>query len=252
MKRPVLIWNGSRSPTAAELRAIAGAYRAGLVRDGDRLAPGLVNPQTAGEAQSAARSRSGKLKYELREARKQSRADVGQVRRQRAASRPQLAAEVRQYRAEWRDRINAQVAAMRSKHADDWQRRIAAARLPTLEAAAKLEAERESERGIRKSRRAERAARQAEPKSRRVAAIHKAESDYEVEGNIDPELVPIWRKVKNRIRTTGTRATRTEAFLEWVDANTDEVERMRAELFDPDDYAAELEAQEFARYAEAG
>lgn len=129
---------------------------------------------------------------------------------------------------------------------------IAAARSPVVEAAAKLEAKRESEREIRKSRRAERKARKAEPKPRGVAAIHKAESDYEVEGNIEPELVPIWRKVKNRIRTTGTRATRTEAFLEWVDANTAEVERMQADLFDPDDYAAELEAQEFARYAEAG
>jgi hypothetical protein len=95
---------------------------------------------------------------------------------------------------------------------------------------------------------AARKAKRAQPKAARVARFHTAESDYEVEGNIDPDLVPIWRKVKNRIRTRTGRKTRTEAFLEWVGENQAEVDAMRAELFDPDDLEAELMAQEAAHY----
>jgi len=51
-----------------------------------------------------------------------------------------------------------------------------------------------------------------------------------VERNLPDDLIPIWRKVKNRIRTAHTHKTRTEAFLEWVHENSDEVEAIRSRI----------------------
>lgn len=43
----------------------------------------------------------------------------------------------------------------------------------------------------------------------------RAESDQQVERNIEPELVPVWKAVKAKIKAT-PRATRTEVFEQWV------------------------------------
>lgn len=43
----MITWNGPRPPTPAEQHAIARGYRAGVIRDGDTVGPGLarrVNP----------------------------------------------------------------------------------------------------------------------------------------------------------------------------------------------------------------
>lgn len=50
MTRPVLIWEGSRPPTAAERRALARAWNAGELRNGDRVSTAQRNPSPAGEA----------------------------------------------------------------------------------------------------------------------------------------------------------------------------------------------------------
>jgi len=57
---------------------------------------------------------------------------------------------------------------------------------------------------------------------RMTAAERRAESDDEVRNNIDPELMPVWEKVKNKIKAT-ERMTRTEAFAHWAHDNTAEV-----------------------------
>lgn len=61
------------------------------------------------------------------------------------------------------------------------------------------------------------------------AARHKAsakerrsESDDYVRGNLPPELVGVWDRVKGRIQGSARR-TRTEAFLEWVQEHPEDV-----------------------------
>lgn len=63
---------------------------------------------------------------------------------------------------------------------------------------------------------------------RKRAAEKKRESDEEVERNIDKALVPVWRRVKSRIKPTD-RSTRTEAFLQWVHDNSAEVQELEAQ-----------------------
>lgn len=76
----------------------------------------------------------------------------------------------------------------------------------------------------------------------------RAESDGEVEGNLPPELVAVWRKVKRRVHA-GPRSTRTEAFLQWVHDNSAEVARIRDQAIERDVerlIAAEQEQRERA------
>lgn len=61
------------------------------------------------------------------------------------------------------------------------------------------------------------------PTGGRTAREKRAESDCEVEANIDdPGLRVVWHQVKHRIKP-GKRRTRTEAFLEWAAEHTSEV-----------------------------
>lgn len=65
-------------------------------------------------------------------------------------------------------------------------------------------------------------------KLRRTSAEARAESDDEVRRNVAPELHPVWRRVKRTIHGS-PRRSRTEAFLEWCEANPAEVERIQWE-----------------------
>lgn len=59
-------------------------------------------------------------------------------------------------------------------------------------------------------------------KLRSTARERREESDDEVRSNIDPQMVPVFNAVRRHIKA-GPRRTRTEAFLEWVEENPDEV-----------------------------
>lgn len=77
---------------------------------------------------------------------------------------------------------------------------------------------------IRAERRYQKEIRAAEKKKpERVSSREKRqESDTEVESNIRPELVSLWRKMKRQFRAT-PRKSRTEAFEEWIEAHPDVV-----------------------------
>lgn len=260
-----VVWTGARAPTPAELRAIGAAWRAGMLRPGDRVscraapaaarAPSRARPPAqprrrrnpSSEYQDY-RVRIGKLQYDLRKAKAQSRSEVARLRARRDLSRPKLEAEIKRFRAKWRAWVNEQVSKRRIRHRGYWAGKIAAAQAEVRQIQAEITAERGYRRDLLSVRASQSKARKAAPQRKRVARFHAAESDYEVEQNIDPELVPIWRKVKHRIKTRTARKTRTEAFQEWVSENRREVEAMRAEMFDPDDLEAELMAQESAHY----
>jgi hypothetical protein len=55
-----------------------------------------------------------------------------------------------------------------------------------------------------------------------TASERRSESDGEVEGNLPPELVPLWTKVRRRIKGS-SRRTRTEAFLEYAEEHPREI-----------------------------
>lgn len=245
MSRAQIVWTARRAPTGPELRAIGQAWRAGLLRPGDRVSPARMNPDPNLEA---ARGRIALFKYELRKARGRARADAARVRSRREAARPKLGRTVKRIRGGWRDYVNAQIAELRGDWAEVWRARLRDARAPVLLAEAELETERSYQRDERRARTAKRAGRPA-----KRGAVAKAESDQEVEDNIDADLIPIWHRMKNRIRTAGSRATRTEAFLEWVSENRAEVDRMLSDMAAEaaDEFEAELAAQEAAYYAEA-
>lgn len=69
------------------------------------------------------------------------------------------------------------------------------------------------------------------PKSRRIEALH--ESDSEVENNIPPELLPVWKAVKSRMKGT-PRRSRTETFFEWAAEHEPDVQRIINRQFDAD------------------
>ena len=202
------------------------------------------------EMREAAKGRIDLLRSNLRQAREQSRKEVAQLRRRRDLSREKLGREIKKFRAKWRAWVNEQVAEFRAKHRAAWKGKIDRARVAVERARLELRAERGYQADYRRMVAAQRKAARARPKAKRTARFHKAESDYQVEQNIDPDLVGVWRKVKNRIRTATARKSRTEAFLEWVSENPDEVAALREELAEEarDALEEELAAQEAAHY----
>lgn len=69
-------------------------------------------------------------------------------------------------------------------------------------------------------RRAEIARTRKSPSQR--PGIAKSESDDEVKGNIPPELLPTWERMKRAIKGSPHKS-RTETFLEWVEAHPSEI-----------------------------
>lgn len=64
--------------------------------------------------------------------------------------------------------------------------------------------------------------RETERSARTNKRERRQESDQEVESNIDPRYLPAWKAVKRSIKGNDRRS-RTEEFLEWVEANPDTV-----------------------------
>jgi len=182
------------------------------------------------EAKAAGKTRIELLKYNLKQARDQSRKETARLRSRYKTSRIPLQAQIKRFRQKWRDWVNAQVAEYRRKHREVWRGRIDAARLAVIKAELELKAERGYQADYRKIDRQQKALRKAQPRAKQTGRLHRAESDDAVERNLPDDLIPIWRKVKNRIRTAHTHKTRTEAFLEWVHENSDEVEAIRSRI----------------------
>jgi hypothetical protein len=106
-------------------------------------------------------------------------------------------------------------------------------------ARAELQAERAYRRDLRRIERANRAARLQVRRPTR--AERRGESEDEVRGNIPPELVGLWERVKGRIRGSD-RMTRTEAFLQYAHDHPNEVLEVLEDR--TEDLIRELEAKE--------
>lgn len=177
------------------------------------------------QQKAAARRTVSELREALRHARAHRRDVVrslpGKLRAHRLMAREQHAAlkarlirnmrlELAERRARARATLDAERAQARA--ASD---AVSAARMK-LEAERKFQAEmRRIEADNRNAKRAERAIR-----SGRHHAL--SQSDDTVRGNIPPELVPLWERVKGRIKGSD-RKSRTEAFLQYAEEHPGEV-----------------------------
>lgn len=154
-----------------------------------------------------------------------------QVRRCRAR-RETLQEEIRNKRAAERERVNREIQSMR-----DEARKACALRKQAIRAASlsveqrrqkTLEAERQLQRELRH---AEQYAKRRREAFRKSAAEVIAESDDQVRQNLDLELVPVFNRVRRTIRSS-PHQSRTEAFLQWVEENPDEVITLRQQAAD--------------------
>lgn len=130
-------------------------------------------------------------------------------------------AEARASAAEIRREATARAAARRLAAEDACKTGKRRARAETRTRVAAASGERRAARlQFRREREDEGAARK-KGLARTSASERRAESDDEVRQNIDPSLWPLWRSVKRRIKAS-PRKSRTEAFLEYVEAHPSE------------------------------
>jgi hypothetical protein len=169
--------------------------------------------EIAREHKRADRARLVALKEKLRQARAERRRAIAAARAgcRRRATFPmlkQLGRELREAKAQARATCDAELAKARAMRG--------------LEARARAEhrAELEHQRAMRRIERGN-AAKLKAAKRPGLAKIARSESDDEVRGNIPPELVYLFERVKRQIKGSD-RMSRTEAFLKYAEEHPDE------------------------------
>lgn len=159
------------------------------------------------------------LKDQIAEVKKRRRGALRLVVSKCRRARRNLRAQVKSYREQERARINEEVERMREAARLTCHMRKEAVKDAAMKAESKarraLQAERQLQRDLKS---AEQYRRQKERAIRRTPSEARAESDDRVRANIDPELVPVFEKVKRSIKGT-PHMSRTEAFLQWVEEN---------------------------------
>jgi RNA-splicing ligase RtcB len=150
---------------------------------------------------------------------KRARADRSHAHKQIAhycrLGRQNISARVRALRAEAREALNLKAEKLRTAQREQCKADQRAARQDFDRELAALAAELEQDRRSF-------AHHYGRKTSRTTAAERRAESDDEVERNLPPELVSVFRAVKATIRAR-PKMSRTEAFLHWVEENPDAV-----------------------------
>lgn len=129
--------------------------------------------------------------------------------------RQNVSARVKALRLEARERVNAKAEQLRAAQRDNCARDQRAARKALDQVVSEAAAELAEERRLFASN-------YGRKKTRTTAAERRAESNDEVERNLPPELVEVFRAVHATIRAK-PRATRTEVFLHWAEENPDAV-----------------------------
>lgn len=136
------------------------------------------------------------------------------VKRRKAEARAALALELREFRQAERNRC----AARKFK-----------VELASETAIQRARRERHELRDIQRRERGEALIRKRHERSTRRERVQ--ESDDEVRSNIGDDLLPVFEHVKRSIREAPGRS-RTEAFLEWVEAHPDDVLQIKGETAD--------------------
>lgn len=134
----------------------------------------------------------------------------------------------RRRREEARDALKRELQEMRQAERNRCQLRLE--RVKAESETARERAARELRERARAEQHASKLERHRDKHRREQQAREKrAESDDEVRANLEADLIPIFDKVRSRIRARPGMA-RTDAFLHWVEENPGEVWAMREDL----------------------
>ena len=173
-----------------------------------------------------ARAKVGELRGSIREARRQRKEALVAAKERCRAERLVVRERVRSMRLrvlmELREAMRAERAAARQACTV----RLGDARAIKNDierARAELAAERQYQRDLRRIEAANRQRRREAPAIARVD--RQSESDDVVRGNIPPDLVPLFERVKRGIKAS-PRMSRTETFLRYAEENPEEVLRV--------------------------
>lgn len=177
------------------------------------------------------RRRLQSLREQIRQAKQREREAMKRARALCKRARDRVRLEVATLRARERARLNREIAEMRAAERAACRARKARVRAAGGSLSRKRRAELLEERRTQEIIR--RAERRVERQAKSTARERRQESDDAVRGNLPPELRPLWDKFKGDFRNT-KRATRTEAFLEWAEANPEEVLRMQSDQAERD------------------
>ncbi len=160
------------------------------------------------------------LRARIRDARARRRQTLKQVRHHCRAARCRLRDRIKALKLQAREKLRAEIAAMRAQAREQCKSRVA--RVREL-GGTKIQIERAALRHQQalnaEIARTEGRMRKAHARSEKE---QREESDDEVRGNLPPELLAVFERVKRSIRGN-RRLSRTEAFLHWAEENPDEV-----------------------------
>lgn len=195
------------------------------------------------------------------------RAIVAMCKRARLVNRERA----REIRARYRREANEEIERLRSEARKKCESRKLKARAKGDDSIARAMRNLKEERDLQRTERiwsGRTTKKTAGPKKKKTTAAElRAESDDRVRGNIPAELVPVFNKVKAKIKES-PRRTRTEAFLQWahdhpgraqeiLDAQIEkdvaqlvkEEQRLREYVMKPQKYARLSERELTKRYA---
>lgn len=173
------------------------------------------------------RHRRTEIRAAIKEAKKNERLTLAKVREQCRRSRARVAERVAKLRDETRRAVNAEADLLRASAKGACSSARARAKRQTRERLQQLErAEREAKTDILREKNFSGYVKRAE--KRRLPDRH-VETDEEVADNLAAELRPVWHEMRQAFKPE-PRRSRTEAFLEWAEANPDEVLALQVEL----------------------
>jgi hypothetical protein len=203
---------GPQGPSAKHApRAGLGKWKRQLQREIER------------EHKRAARAKLVGLREQIRDAKAMRRSAIVQTKERCRVERLAARARAREMRRRALEELREALRRERAAARDACVTGLTAARAIADEvqrARAELAAERSYQRELKRIERANRAARLEAKRSTRRE--RRGESDEEVAGNIPPEFLSLWQRVKSRIRGSD-RMTRTEAFMQYAHDHPAEV-----------------------------
>jgi hypothetical protein len=177
------------------------------------------------------RAQLGQLRELVKKAQRRRREALQKATGSCKRARVSLRAKVKEFRARERARINQEIRELRTQARNRCQARKFRIRQSSLGARARAREHLQAERVLQLQLR--RLEAQATRKRAKLTTRkeRRQEADGEVRGNLPPELQGVWDKVKRTIKP-GLRTTRTEAFLEWAEANPEEVLALQTQNVD--------------------
>ncbi len=177
------------------------------------------------------RKRLAALRLQVKDAKQRRRAALARARKLCKVGRARAREQVKALRALERERIKRAVADLKARERNACRSRKERVRF----AGGSVEARRRSLvlEELRTQRQIREATQRAIVVAKRSTARERAqESDDSVRSNLPPELRGLWERLKGDFRKPRGRASRTEAFLEWAEANPEEVLRLRSDQAD--------------------